>query len=223
MYSIIQGSIEVLVRGAPPWVPERIPFESEEQVKDYMAEDDAISMKYEATDQVIPGYTNEETQEVVVSKVIYEIYSLKSVFKASDGFTFGVDALLTGNPRYIYNIYIYYIRNATIRATEDCHLVTLTKDKYDLLLRKEAEKAIAEKIKFMKQFILFSLANKFLQSLHNSLKEDKIYNKGDIIYREFDHANMLFFIHHGEFAVFAIYKFIYIYIIYLYIYIFHIA
>ena len=107
MYSIIQGSIEVLVRGAPPWVPERIPFESEEQVKDYMAEDDAIRMKYEATDQVIPGYTNEETQEVVVSKVIYEIYSLKSVFKASDGFTFGVDALLTGNPRYIYNIYIY--------------------------------------------------------------------------------------------------------------------
>ena len=69
------------------------------------------------------------------------------------------------------------------------------------------EKQVMEKIKFMKGFILFQLQRRFLEKYHQSLK-DTVYRKGDVIYREFEPANTLYFIERGEFSVY-----IYIYIL----------
>ena len=84
---------------------------------------------------------------------------------------------------------------------EETHFAVLTKDIYNRIVALNQDKIHAENIEFLKTLLPFKGWPKGnLDQIFYQL-EERVYKKGQIIYKEGDDANRIFFIREGEVEV----------------------
>lgn len=92
-------------------------------------------------------------------------------------------------------------RSATIVCDEDCVVVTLSKNGFNKSIKCALERKINMRVEFLKNFRLAEGITKTnLVKLTQYLKE-KLYRRRDVIYKEGDYCDGIYFIKDGEFEV----------------------
>lgn len=90
-------------------------------------------------------------------------------------------------------------REMTVECTEDCWLLVLPVEAYVRAVSEYEEKRVKEHVKDFREIPAFSKwTRKSLSQLIRAMKERKCV-KGEVLYREGDSANSVFFISNGEF------------------------
>lgn len=130
---------------------------------------------------IVPVFTENHDQ---VDKEMKEVKIL------SDGDYFGELALIRGG-----------LRAATVKARTSSLLVVLKKNDFKKILSAVTEKTINEKVEVLKKIPLFSpISHLELQKLSYYFSEVK-FSKGQIVYKEKNHSETLYFIKSGEFKL----------------------
>jgi CRP-like cAMP-binding protein len=96
----------------------------------------------------------------------------------------------------------YVFRTATIVCDdEETHFAVLTKDIYNRIVALNQDKIHNENIEFLKTLLPFKGWPKGnLDQIFYQL-EERVYKKGQVIYKEGDEADRIFFIREGEVEV----------------------
>ena len=116
---------------------------------------------------------------------IYNIFteSFEKVFEAKDGFTFGETALLHKQRR-----------NATIRAEKFCKLIYIDKFDYNRIMKESEKKRIDEEMQvFVDKFYIFKKWGYInMYKLYSLITDIKLY-KNDVLYRQNDYNEYIYF------------------------------
>lgn len=127
--------------------------------------------------------------------VTYEFQCLTETMKLDGGFAFGELALMSGTGKKPEK------RSATVKAETDVHVAILGKDDFTKVLGQAMNKKLDSKAEFFKNFRLADgISRTNLHKLSYYLKE-KFYRRRDIVYKEGDSAEQIFFVKEGEFQV----------------------
>ena len=130
-------------------------------------------------------------------KQVFIIENEEKLGEFGEGFSFGEIALIKKAPR-----------NATIRAKEDCILLTIDKDDYNKALLEFQKKKLSQDIEvFLKNFsFLRHFSHDKIITLFNFLKTKEIF-KGDYLYKQNMEDDSIYFISYGTFSINCIVSF----------------
>ncbi|EAS07793.2 cyclic nucleotide-binding domain protein (macronuclear) [Tetrahymena thermophila SB210] len=121
-------------------------------------------------------------------------FNLTCNFKQGD--SFGDVALLTRSKQ-----------QGTVVCQEDTHIMSLSKEAFDRILGEQQKQIVKNNIRYLKQFsFLENIPDSTLMNLMNYLKQVH-YQKGEIIYDQFDPSSYLYFIKSGEIELSQIVEF----------------
>ncbi|CAI2385961.1 unnamed protein product [Moneuplotes crassus] len=183
-----QSILKELKRYFPKYISEALTPEGEK----YEIRDLEQCKKYIEATKSFPEYTInlKNGGREVISKE-FPIKFMNKVANLPSGVGFGELALLTNRPR----------RNASIRATSECHFAILHKKEFDNTLGKMKKKEIQKKIEFMNQFSFISSLSYDRKTKLASFMKKKTYTFGKSVYLEGDKDDNIYFIEEGDFEM----------------------
>ena len=114
-----------------------------------------------------------------------------------EGFSFGDIALIKKT-----------VRNATIKAKENCILLTIDKDDYNKALLEFQKKKLSKDIEvFIKTYSFFkNFSHDRIISLFNCFKKKELL-KGEYLYKQNEEDELLYFINNGTFSIYSLISF----------------
>ena len=114
-----------------------------------------------------------------------------------EGFSFGDIALIKKT-----------VRNATIKAKENCILLTIGKDDYNKALLEFQKKKLSKDIDvFIKTYSFFkNFSHDRIINLFNCLQKKEIF-KGDFLYKQNEEDELIYFINNGTFSIYCLISF----------------
>ena len=134
-------------------------------------------------------------RETLDNNELFNIFveKFEKVFEAKDGFTFGEAALLHKQKR-----------NATIRAEKFCKLIYVDKIDYNRIMKESEKKRIDEEIKhFVFKFYFFSRWGYInMYKLYSLMTDIKLY-KNEILYKQNDDSEYIYFCIEGTFEQYS--------------------
>ena len=187
-YIVLEGEVSIL---KPQYIANKLTMKNYVDYLKKCDKEDPSKMKrkriIEKNNHILIDVTEllDLSEVDIDDKDIHNIFieSFEKVFEAKDGFTFGEAALLHKQRR-----------NATVRAEKFCKLIYIDKQDYIKVMKDSEKKRIDDEINyFVTRFYLF---NKWgyisMNKLYSLMTDIKLY-KNDILYRQNDESEYIYF------------------------------
>ena len=187
-YIVLEGEVSIL---KPQYIANKLTMKNYVDYLKKCDKEDPSKMKrkriIEKNNHILIDVTEllDLSEVDIDDKDIHNIFieSFEKVFEAKDGFTFGEAALLHKQRR-----------NATVRAERFCKLIYIDKQDYIKVMKDSEKKRIDDEINyFVTRFYLF---NKWgyisMNKLYSLMTDIKLY-KNDILYRQNDESEYIYF------------------------------